>query len=148
MANAMPIIAKDVFGSRFALPLDGHLNFMDGERLLGGAKTLRGVLLALTATAILSPIVRLALRIGLLIAATAMAGDVLSSFVKRRLRLPASSMAVGLDQIPESLFPMIICSFFFSLTAADIGCVVGVFLVGELLLSRLLHKLHVRDQPY
>lgn len=148
VANAMPIIGKDVLGLRYAFPLDGHLNFVDGQRLLGGAKTLRGISLALAVTAIISPIVGIAWKIGLLIAATAMVGDLLSSFLKRRLRLPESSMAVGLDQIPESLFPVVVCSFFFPLTAVDIACVVIVFLVGELLLSRLLHRLHMRDQPY
>ena len=34
-----------------------------------------------------------------------MAGDLFSSFVKRRLRLASSSMAIGLDHIPESSFP-------------------------------------------
>ena len=41
------------------------------------------------------------LGIGLLVAATAMAGDLLSSFLKRRLALAPSSQAIGLDQIPE-----------------------------------------------
>lgn len=44
-ANAVPIIARNVFGPRFAFPLDGDLNFCDGQRLLGSAKTLRGILL-------------------------------------------------------------------------------------------------------
>ena len=147
-ANSTPIVAKTVFGPRFAFPLDGYLHFVDGQRLFGRAKTLRGIFLALAATTILAPIVGVAWVIGLLIAATAMAGDLLASFLKRRLGLPASSMAIGLDQIPESLFPMVACSFFFSLTVADIACVVGVFLVCGLLLSRLLYKLHMRDQPY
>jgi CDP-2,3-bis-(O-geranylgeranyl)-sn-glycerol synthase len=30
----------------------------------------------------------------------------------------------------------------------DIAICVGAFLVGEIVLSRLLYRLHVRDRPY
>jgi hypothetical protein len=36
-------------------------------------------------------------------------GAPLSSFIKRRLALVPSSQAIGLDQIPESLFPLLAC---------------------------------------
>jgi hypothetical protein len=78
----------------------------------------------------------------------AMAGDLFSSFVKRRLGLPPSSMALGLDQIPESLFPLLACRLLLPLTWLDIGVAVVLFFVGELVLSRILFKLHVRDRPY
>jgi len=40
-------------------------------------------------------------RVGTLVATFAMAGDLFSSFVKRRLHLASSRMAIGLDHIPE-----------------------------------------------
>ena len=86
--------------------------------------------------------------IGLTVAGAAMAGDLFSSFVKRRLNLPPSSQALGLDQIPESLLPMLACRDALSLTAVDIALGVGVFFAGELVLSRLLFRAHLRDEPY
>ena len=77
-----------------------------------------------------------------------MAGDLFSSFVKRRLNLPPSSQALGLDQVPESLFPMLACRAALSLTIADIVLGVGIFFIGELILSRFLYQAHVRDEPY
>ena len=77
-----------------------------------------------------------------------MAGDLFSSFVKRRLNLRPSSQAFGLDQVPESLFPLLVCGDALSLTAADIALGVGVFLAGELILSRILYWAHLRDEPY
>ena len=77
-----------------------------------------------------------------------MAGDLLSSFLKRRLNLPSSSQAIGLDQVPESLFPILACRDALSLTIADIALGVGVFFVGELILSRFLFQVHLRDEPY
>ena len=44
---------------------------------------------------------------GLVVASVAMSGDLLSSFLKRRLSLPPSSRATGIDQIPECLLPTI-----------------------------------------
>jgi CDP-2,3-bis-(O-geranylgeranyl)-sn-glycerol synthase len=77
-----------------------------------------------------------------------MAGDLLSSFMKRRLGLPPSSKAVGLDQVPESLFPLLACRQAFSLTLLDITAGTALFVVGELLLSPVLFRLRIRDRPY
>jgi hypothetical protein len=71
-----------------------------------------------------------------------------SSFMKRRLNLPPSSQALGLDQVPESLFPLLACRFSLALTAADIALGIVIFFVGELALSRVLYKVHLRDEPY
>jgi hypothetical protein len=68
--------------------------------------------------------------------------------VKRRLKFPPSSQAIGLDQVPESLLPLLVCQETLSLTAIDVAIGVGVFVVGELILSRLLYDLHFRDEPY
>jgi CDP-2,3-bis-(O-geranylgeranyl)-sn-glycerol synthase len=77
-----------------------------------------------------------------------MAGDLFSSFTKRRLNYPSSSQALGLDQVPESLIPMLACRKALALTAADIAVGVAVFFVGELILSRILFWLRFRDRPY
>jgi CDP-2,3-bis-(O-geranylgeranyl)-sn-glycerol synthase len=80
--------------------------------------------------------------------ATAMAGDLFSSFLKRRLGLAPSSRATGIDQIPESLFPLLACARLLSLTVVDIAAGTAIFLIGEVVLSRLLFKFHLRDRPY
>jgi CDP-2,3-bis-(O-geranylgeranyl)-sn-glycerol synthase len=77
-----------------------------------------------------------------------MAGDLLSSFLKRRINLPAEGMATGLDQVPESLFPLLACRGSLSLTAVDIAVGVAVFLLCSILFSALLYKLRLRDRPY
>ena len=77
-----------------------------------------------------------------------MAGDLFSSFGKRRLGLAPSSQALGLDQVPESLLPLLACRTALSLTAADIALAVVIFFIGELVLSRLLYRAHLRDEPY
>ena len=148
LANGTPMVAGKLLGARLARPLDGGLEFADGRPLFGRSKTIRGVVLAILVTIAGAPLVGLAWQIGLLTGALAMAGDLCSSFFKRRLGLPASSPAVGLDQIPESLFPLLACIGPLSLTLGDVAVGVAVFFVGELLLSRLLYAFDLRDRPY
>lgn len=148
LANGTPVFAKRFLGQRFGRPLDGGLRFIDGRPLLGASKTIRGVLLAVLATSAGALAIGVGLKIGALVGSIAMAGDLFSSFLKRRINLPPSSRATGLDQVPESLFPLLACRAALSLTATDIALAVVIFFVGELLLSRLLYKAHLRDQPY
>jgi CDP-diglyceride synthetase len=148
MANTAPLIAKHILRDRLAYPLDCGLTFFDGRPLFGASKTIRGIALAVLLTSAAAPLVGLPLGIGALVAAASMAGDLLSSFVKRRLHRAPSSKATGLDQIPESLLPLLACRGPLSLTLADIGASVAVFFIGEVILSRLFYRLGLRDKPY
>ncbi len=148
LANGAPVVAKKILGSRFAVPLDFGSTFFDGRPVFGPSKTVRGIVVAVLAATAGAPLMGLDPTIGTAVAGTAMAGDLFSSFVKRRLNLSPSSRALGLDQIPESLLPMLACRDALSLTAVDIVLGVGVFFAGELVLSRLLFRAHLRDQPY
>jgi hypothetical protein len=60
----------------------------------------------------------------------------------------SSRRAWGVDQIPESLLPAIVCRDLIGFTVVDIVMVVTLFTVGEIVLSRLLFRLHIREQPY
>ena len=107
VANGAAVATKKLLGATFARPLDGGALFVDGRPILGPAKTIRGIVASVVATSICASLMDLGWKIGTLIAAFAMAGDLFSSFVKRRLHLASSSMAIGLDHIPESLFPLL-----------------------------------------
>jgi CDP-2,3-bis-(O-geranylgeranyl)-sn-glycerol synthase len=146
LANGVPIVAKNIFGN--GLPLDGGASLGDGRALFGPSKTVRGLVLALLATAVAAPFLGIEWKIGLLIGAAAMAGDLLSSFAKRRAGAPVSSMALGIDQIPESLFPALACMSRLGLSLADIGAICIVFFIAELAISRVLYRLKLRDRPY
>ena len=148
IANGAPVVAKKVLGTRLAFPLDAGVRLFDGQPLLGPSKTIRGIVISVVTTAAVAPLLGLSLAAGGLVAALAMIGDLFSSFVKRRLKFPPSSQAIGLDQVPESLLPLLVCQETLSLTAIDVAIGVGGFVVGELILSRLLYDLHFRDEPY
>jgi hypothetical protein len=148
IANGTPVIAKRVFGQHLSYPLDGGAKIYDGQRLLGPSKTVRGVLLSILVTSACAPIVGLELLIGAVVGIAAMAGDAFSSFLKRRLRLRPSSRATGLDQIPESLFPLIACRSMLALTITDVVAGVAFFFISEMILSQLLYKVGIRGHPY
>ena len=148
LANGAPIVAKKIFGPRFSFPMDAGTVFFDGRPLFGPSKTIRGILISVLITTASAPLIGLDLTIGAIVAGAAMAGDLFSSFVKRRLNYPPSSQALGFDQVPESLFPMLACRDALSLTIADIALGVGIFFVGALILSRFLFRAHLRDEPY
>jgi len=148
VANGSPVVAKKLFGSILARPIDGGIGFIDRRPLFGSSKTIRGVVVAVVLTGAAAPLLGLALSTGAVVGAAAMAGDLLSSFVKRRLKLMPSSRATGLDQIPEALFPLLACRGSLSLTIADIVIGVAAFFAGELLLSRVFYRLGLRDRPY
>jgi hypothetical protein len=106
-----------------------------------------GIVLATLATAAAAAVLGLGWKCGGLVGIVAMAGGLLASFIKRRLGLAPSNQAIGLDQIPESLFPHLASRLFTPVTALDIAVATILFLVGELPLSRLLFRFHLRDRP-
>ncbi len=148
VANGAPVVAKKVFGRHLSLALDFGVAFFDRQPLFGSSKTIRGILISILAITVAAPLLSLEPVIGAVVAGAAMAGDLLSSFVKRRLNYRPSSQALGLDQIPESLLPMLACSNALGLTTADIVLGLALFFAGELVLSRLLFRAHLRDEPY
>ena len=145
VANGTPVVAKRLLGAAFAYPLDGGALFPDGRPWFGPSKTIRGVVLATLATAATATALGLGWKAGALIGMVAMAGDLLASFIKRRWGLAPSSQAIGLDQI---LLPLLASRLFMPVTALDIAVSTILFFVGELLLSRLLFRWHLRDRPY
>jgi len=148
VANGAPIFGKRLLGAAFARPVDGGARFFDGRPLLGAAKTWRGLVLAVVATAICAPLVGLPASLGARLGVWAMAGDLFSSFVKRRLGLPASSRAPGLDQIPEALIPLLAIASPAALGAEEIVIVTALFFFGSRALSRVMFDLRVRERPF
>jgi CDP-2,3-bis-(O-geranylgeranyl)-sn-glycerol synthase len=148
VANGTPVIVKKIFGDLWALPLDGNRKFFDQKPVFGPSKTIRGIVFSLLLTAVCAPLFAIPWTYGAMIAIAAMAGDLLSSFIKRRLGKPSSSMALGIDQIPESLFPMIAAHFLFGVSWFGVLLVVVLFFILELLVSKLLYKLNIRNEPY
>jgi CDP-2,3-bis-(O-geranylgeranyl)-sn-glycerol synthase len=148
VANGAPILAKRVFGTWWSTPLDGGWTFVDGRRLLGPSKTVRGFVIATAGAAVAAELLGLSFGVGALVGAFSMLGDALASFVKRRLNMASSDRATGLDQIPEALLPLLVVASGLGLSLLDVLLITLVFFVLEMPLARLFFALRLRDRPY
>jgi CDP-2,3-bis-(O-geranylgeranyl)-sn-glycerol synthase len=135
LANGLPALLGLLLGR--ARPLDGGRTWSDGRPVLGQSKTWRGLFASLLAT----PLAGLALGIpwylGLWVALGAMFGDLVASFIKRRLGLRSGESAPVLDQLPESLIPVLLLMGPLGLGWADAGVLVLSFAALDLILTPL-----------
>jgi hypothetical protein len=145
VANSSPVIARKLLGKSLNQPLDCGVAFLDGRPLFGRSKTIRGIVISLIATSAFAPVIGFDWISGLTVASVAMVGDLSSSFLKRRFDLSPSSRAIGIDQVPESLFPTVAVRSILGLSPFDIILVVIIFFLGEILFSRLLFKWNIRN---
>jgi CDP-2,3-bis-(O-geranylgeranyl)-sn-glycerol synthase len=148
IADGAPVFAKKLFGDRFATPLDGGIMLPDHRPLFGSSKTIRGIVVSIGCTTLAAPALGFDWWIGTILAAGSMVGDLISSFTKRRLGFTVHAQAFGLDQIPEALLPLLLLRSPLGLSELDIALLVAAFVVLELVLSYLLFKLRIREQPY
>jgi len=148
VANGTPILLDKALGARLDYPLDAGLVLGDGRRLLGASATVRGAACAVLVTAALASLLGHGVRTGALIGLLSMVGDGLSSFVKRRLGLLPGDKATGLDQIPESLLPLLAVADQYGLVGADVALLVAGFTLFDVVASRLLYRIHIRRRPH
>jgi CDP-2,3-bis-(O-geranylgeranyl)-sn-glycerol synthase len=99
-------------------------------------------------TMVCAPLIGVSARTGFVVSAVAMLGDCLASFTKRRLGKKSESQAFGLDQVPESLFPLLALQSTYHLKLWGILITVIAFVIIELVLSRVLFYFKLRKHPY
>ncbi len=98
IANAMPVL----FGGGQSLDLGK--DFLDGERVFGVNKTLKGFLSGMIFGFTISILMELILMkglilLGILASFGSLVGDLFGSFVKRRLKIPPGSPLPVIDQL-------------------------------------------------
>lgn len=147
-ANSAPVLAKRLLGNRWSSPIDGGRRLPDGRPLLGASKTWRGLVAGVVTAAAVAPLLGYGAVFGAVFGGASLAGDLISSFIKRRLGIASSGRATGLDQIPEALLPLLYARSALGLELVDLVLLTLVFLGGSLVLSRLAFRLGIREQPY
>jgi len=105
-ANTAAWATGRILGKHWAAPLDFGVVLKDGQCLFGSHKTWRGLLAGTASAGIVAALLGPGLLLGAAFGATSMAGDALSSTVKRRLgRKPGTELPL-LDQVPEAMLPL------------------------------------------
>jgi CDP-2,3-bis-(O-geranylgeranyl)-sn-glycerol synthase len=140
VASTVPWLVGRVLGERWAAPLDCGYSLWDGKRLFGSHKTWRGLIAGIGACTIVGAAFGLDAFVGAGIGAAALAGDALSSALKRRLQFPPGSEVLGVDQLPEALLPLVIFSGPLGLELWEGPVLAAVFTILDILATPLRHR--------
>lgn len=149
LANATPV----VFGG--FRPIDGGRVFLDGRRLLGDGKTWEGLVSGIAAGSLLGGLMALVFGdyvyayAGVFSALGAMSGDIVASFVKRRLGLERGAPAPVLDQLNfyvGALILLYIAGLRFTLSVAVFLAVVSG--AAHLLANVIAYLLSLKKVPW
>ena len=160
-ANAMPVILRNIFRKAKLIPIDGGRTFIDGERLLGDSKSLEGFAAGIVG----GSLVGLAYGwytgssvwfiYGALMGFGTMFGDLLNSFVKRRLKIAPGDPFIPFDQISfliVSYFVVrlsgIVNSLNVEITLTDLAMGTYVVLVLHPLSNLVAYLLGLKDKPW
>jgi len=143
IANAAPILIRVLLNDYLNLAVDFGSKLSDNNRLFGAAKTWRGIFAALGAASMATWLFDYSWETGFLIAIYAIVGDLLSSFIKRRLAMAASSSVPFLDQVPESFFPAFMMMHAFYLEISSVLLLVLVFTIIDMVMTYALYHWRV-----
>jgi CDP-2,3-bis-(O-geranylgeranyl)-sn-glycerol synthase len=132
-----------------ATPLDGGLT-LGGSRLLGAGKTVRGAAGGLLVATMIGLTASVTLSVALLVASCAMAGDLLGSFVKRRLGRERGAPLLLLDQL-DALLPVTLVEWRWHVLDLSLlalaALAVSVFLI-QLAGNYLLYRMGKKAVPW
>ena len=146
--NGAPILAARIFHSHRAQPLDSGRQLDDGQAIFGSSKTWRGLVAALITCCVLSMIFGYGICFGLVFGVLVMTGDLISSFIKRRIGLESSDQCMGLDQLPESFIPSVYAVGVLGVDWWWAVLLTLAFILLEILISKPLFWLKIRKRPY
>ncbi|MGA3115863.1 MAG: CDP-archaeol synthase [Syntrophobacteraceae bacterium] len=151
LINFAPPFLAQIFESKWSFPIDGGYLFPDGRPLFGRHKTVRGVLAGIITGGLIGAALGFPLWLGLGTGLLSMLGDLLSSFLKRRISFTSGDAVPGLDQVPEGLLPFILIANYYSLSVGYVlvfGVVFGLgAYFGSIFLSRVLLRKPFESYP-
>ena len=144
VANAAPVIAALIFSNHGTLAIDFGKKLKDQQYIFGVTKTWRGLLSSILITSLTAMVLGFSYITGVYIAVFSMLGDLLSSFIKRRFKKNSSTRIIFLDQIPESLLPVIFMTQLIMLNLMQAIAIIISFIIIELILSTLFLRFYTR----
>jgi hypothetical protein len=115
---------------------------------LGSSKTWRGFFSGMVGATIVATMLGFSVGFGAFFGALSLLGDMGSSFIKRRMNQPDSSKAMGIDQVPEALLPLIAGAFYLDYGGVTIVIVTLLFFLLNVLISPVLYQLGIRKRPH
>jgi uncharacterized protein len=149
--NFIPPLLTYIFEDKWNTPVDLGRRFWDGRPLCGHHKTFRGLLAGVAAGVLSGLILGFPWWLGLQVGLLSMAGDLTSSFIKRRLGTSSGDIVPVLDQGFEGLFPLWALSRHFLLGTVQVILLLVLFCIGaycgSLFLNRVLRAIPFENYP-
>ncbi|MEM2878098.1 MAG: CDP-2,3-bis-(O-geranylgeranyl)-sn-glycerol synthase [Candidatus Hadarchaeales archaeon] len=148
VANASPVILG---GGR---AVDGGKKMRDGRPIFGPGKTIRGIvggMAAGTVTGIIQALLTSSsqyILVAILLSAGALIGDLLGSFIKRRLNIPRGGAAPLLDQLGFVIFAILIASPFMFPGWEAVVIIMLITPPLHLATNFIGYKMGVKSRPY
>jgi len=126
--NFLPPLANLIWKESFNIPLDFNKLWLDGQPLFGSHKTVRGILTSVLGSLLFLPLFDLKWLLVCIAAFLAMTGDLLSSFIKRRLKYESGKPVIVLDQFFEGFFPTIFLANYLNLSWWQVLTIIILFI--------------------
>lgn len=145
--NGVPLLLHLLLGDRLSRPLDAGLMLFDGSPLLGYSKTWRGVIAGMIAGIISAFLLGFSLKLGFIFGFLSLLGDLVSSFIKRRMHRAEGDKMIGLDQVPEASLPLFVGAFLLDYGIMTIVIVTLLFFLLNLLMSPVIYLLGMAKHP-
>jgi len=147
LINFAPPLLAHLLGEKWSNPVDGDRLYKDGKPLLGPHKTYRGIAAGLATGFLVGWALGFPAWVSFSTGFLSMLGDLLSSFIKRRLDLPSGSAVFGFDQIFEGSLPFVVLAPHESLGLMDVLVLTALFTVVAYSGSRFFKEILSR-KPY
>ncbi len=127
--NVTPVLLAVIFEEKWNTPLDRDALFIDGKPFFGNHKTIRGFLGGILAGSFIGLILGIPFWAALSASTLSMVGDLLSSFIKRRLKSSEGTDYPIMDQVFEGGFPLFVLVPTLSLSFAQSFSVILLFIL-------------------
>lgn len=147
IANLAPALVKKVNFLNYPVDFEATLN---NKRIFGSHKTYRGLFFGILSASLLSLIQGNGLIVGLILGSGTLFGDLVGSFIKRRINLKPGGKNLLVDELPGSFFALVFAFLFGVLTINLYQCLF-LLIIGlpiHILANKTWHKIGLKEVPW
>lgn len=152
-ANGVPVLTPLIFKQR--VPIDLGFTFVDGRRLIGDNKSIQGVILGIVSGLFIGELQSIILNDrtfiarALILSLGSVYGDLLGSFIKRRLKIRPGKILPAVDQVSFILIAIALYTIFFrDLNGIQILFILSITPIIHLIANIFAYILGIKEVPY
>lgn len=139
--NVTPLLLRHSLGTSYSKPIDRGKILWDGKPIFGDNKTGRGICAGIIVGGLFAKIVGFSFFIGICAGALDMFGDLITSFVKRRINKPSGTTMPGFDQVLEGLLPIVMFKLLYSFSFLYLIITLFIFCFGNYYGAIMVNKI-------